>query len=686
MQAVLFASLILASCNSKEIASPDDESSNSGIPFEVSTVITKTTNADSHTKWAESDAINLFHAEAGATTYTSDGKFTVDEGLNGVFSGTLGKALEDGKNYDWYAFYPYTSQITTPANKSARWVTVGGTSQIQTANDSRAHLAGDNCPLYGVVTGVASSDMPAFAMNQLTSVVAVNVTNTLSEALTVSSVSFTSTEDIVGTYYIDITGDAPAYTSSGNSYVSKTATLTVKDGTAIAQGETAKFYIAIKPHTVASGSTLTVSVNGVEKTLTIPSDVTFTAGHIKTVKYSYEGTTEVGLALPFKEDFAASTTSDNSASVSDFSQFSSFTNIFTGGDGVLRVGKSKGKGIMTTVPLDLSTESTVIIRAKRWSGDTPAIRVTVNGVNYDTEKLSDEYKDYFIYLPVANSYAPVTITSDTQYRYYIDNLEIVSGKVTPPVIETSETSVTLSYNDEEVKNMSVSVSDGDVSCGVYDDEAGSIETSWCSAVYSLGQVSYLAASNTGATTRTAYIIIAATNSYGTTKVVIPVKQEANSSGTEYVLIIDASQLPSKTATTEDVTKTYSDIDIVFSAGAKQQVATSAKNYFSSEPSILIGKTNAYIYNKTAIPGKITKFEIYANYGASAKVTVGVNFSAEAITSFSSSASNTYTATLSKLDSVYDCSSALPDDAKYFWYQVTNNNNSQVQFRITYIKE
>ena len=603
LQAVLFASLVLASCNSKEIASPDDESSNSGIPFEVSTVITKTTNDDSQTKWAEGDAINLFHAEAGATTYTSDGKFTVDEGLNGVFSGTLGKALVEGKNYDWYAFYPYTSQISTPANTSAGWVTVGGTSQTQTDNDSRAHLAGTNCPLYGVVKEVASSDMPAFAMNQLTSVVAVNVTNTLSEALTVSSVSFTSTEDIVGTYYINITGDAPVYKSSGGSYVSKTATLTVENGTAIAQGETAKFYIAIKPHTVTSGSTLTVSVNDVEKTLTLTSDVTFTAGHIKTVKYSYEGTTEVGLALPFEEDFAASTTSEKSASVSDFSQFSSFTNIFTGGDGVLRVGKSKGKGIMTTVPLDLSTESTVIISAKRWSGDTPAIRVTVNGVNYDTEKLSDEYKDYFIYLPVVNSYAPVTITSDTQYRYYIDNLEIVSGKVSPPVIETSETSVTLAYNDEEVKNMSVSVSDGDVSCGVYDDEAGSIETSWCSAVYSLGQVSYLAASNTGATTRTAYIIIAATNSYGTTKVVIPVKQEANPSASANSVQITNWNTLFGTSYTGTITNVKA--NSLTLSGTSEDVTITAKN--GSSP-------NGYV--------KDAEFRCYTGYSMSISVPEG----------------------------------------------------------------
>ncbi len=286
---MLFASLVLASCNSKEIATPDGGSSESGIPFEVSTVITKTTNDDRQTNWASGDAINLFHAEAGATSsYTSDGKFAVDEALTGVFSGELAKALEEDNSYDWYAFYPYTSKITTPANKKTGWVTVGGTSQTQTGNDSMAHLAGASCPLYGVVKNVASSEKPAFEMNQLVSVVAVNVTNTLADAITVSNVSFTSTEDIVGTYYIDFSGDTPAYTSSGSSYVSETAKLIVKDGASIAQNGSATFYIAIKPHTAASGSALKISVNGIEKTLTLTKDVTFEAGYIKTVKYSYD--------------------------------------------------------------------------------------------------------------------------------------------------------------------------------------------------------------------------------------------------------------------------------------------------------------------------------------------------------------------------------------------------------------
>lgn len=148
------------------------------------------------------------------------------------------------------------------------------------------------------------------------------------------------------------------------------------------------------------------------------------------------------------------------------------------------------------------------------------------------------------------------------------------------------------------------------------------------------------------------------------------------------LIIDGSKLTS-TATTSATDYTYGDFTITMSDGAKQQ-SSSGDNKFT-DSAILIGKSGKYIYNKTPIPGKITKFEIYANKGASTKVSVGVLFSKTAISAYATG-TNTYTATLSTLDNVYDCSSKIPDGAKYFWYQVTNANNSQVQFRITYTTE
>lgn len=147
------------------------------------------------------------------------------------------------------------------------------------------------------------------------------------------------------------------------------------------------------------------------------------------------------------------------------------------------------------------------------------------------------------------------------------------------------------------------------------------------------------------------------------------------------LIIDGAQLNSSTATSGDTDKVYDGYTICFSSGAKQQ-SSSGTNKFTDK-AIFIGKSGTYIYNKTALPDNVTKFEIYANKGASAKVSIGVNFSSTAISAYDSTLSTTYTATLSSTDNVYDCSSKLATGTKYFWYQVTNANNSQVQFRITY---
>lgn len=283
---VLAATLSLTNCT-KQLESPVGIESE-GIPFEVSALLTKTTNDGMSTKWASSDAINVFHAEAGATAYTSDGQFTVDKALSGTFSGTLASALNESKTYDWYAIYPYNQNIVTPAATTQGYLTVGGKAQTQKGNDATSHLSGKACPLYGVVKGVSASDSPSFAMKNLASVVCVEVKNITDDDLTVSSIAFTSSEDIVGTYYIDFTGSAPAYKGSSDAYVSKTANLTVTGGTALAKDKSAKFYIAIKPHTAASGSTLKLSVNGLEKSYTLTSDATFKAGSIKTLTFSFD--------------------------------------------------------------------------------------------------------------------------------------------------------------------------------------------------------------------------------------------------------------------------------------------------------------------------------------------------------------------------------------------------------------
>lgn len=261
----------------------------------------KTVNDGFDTKWVSGDAINLFHAAAGQKTYINDGKFSLssEDVVNGLFKGKLSQALAGGGSYDWYAVYPYNSANTTPAGASASdaaAVKIGDLSLTQNGNDSKAHLAGEICPLYGVAKAVGSGDVLSIPMRQLTSVVAVKVINTASDPLTVSSISFTSTEDIVGTYFINYSDpESVVYTATSSTDVSSTAQLNVVGGAEIAKDRNAVFYIPIKPHKVVNGK-LSIAVNGVNKEIDV-ENVSFAAGSIVPMEYRVEPAPAVNLAL-----------------------------------------------------------------------------------------------------------------------------------------------------------------------------------------------------------------------------------------------------------------------------------------------------------------------------------------------------------------------------------------------------
>lgn len=316
---MLAATFTLTNC-AKEMDAPVQEPSSTGIPFEIiaNAVDTKTTNDGMSTVWAEGDALNVFHAEAGTETYVDNGEFTYGETENGNFAGTLASELT-AEAYDWYASYPYNEKVTTPASTTSGWMAVGSKSnavQTQTGNNSMAHIAGENYPLYGVAKNVAVGETPEITMNHLTSLIEVNVYNEVGEDIVVSNISFTAPESVIGTYYIDFTGAAPAFVSSGANYVSNTATLNVVDGEAIVSDEEpAKFYLAVKPFTAVAGSTMTVKVTtSDEKYQEFPStrdfDVVFKSGKIKKINVYVTNLNEPAAApeytLPFTETFGES--------------------------------------------------------------------------------------------------------------------------------------------------------------------------------------------------------------------------------------------------------------------------------------------------------------------------------------------------------------------------------------------
>ena len=93
-------------------------------------------------------------------------------------------------------------------------------------------------------------------------------------------------------------------------------------------------------------------------------------------------------------------------------------------------------------------------------------------------------------------------------------------------------------------------------------------------------------------------------------------------------------------------------------------------------------TDSLLYSKVYF----VELTLYYNKGAAKGTSISVTFSTTLLTEAATSGDNLYTVTFTNdtdKDKVYDCTSKVPEGALYFWYQVTSNSNSQVQFRVTY---
>ncbi len=283
--AMLAAAFSLTNCT-EEVYTPVEKD----VPYTIlaNAVETKTVNDGFSTKWAERDAVSVFHAAAGTTEYSQNSKFTVTDLESGLFK-TSSLYGELAASNDWFAFYPYHASMTAPAGTDTGAMTVASEAdgvQTQNGNDDMAHIAGRNYPMWGVARNVSDETLPALGMTHMTSLVEVEVTNATDADAVVSTVSLTGTESLVGAYYIDFTGETPVFTALDEKSVSNTANLEVTAGEAIAAGAAAKFYLAVKPFTAPAGSSLSLFVNGFEERIELEKAVTFAPGKVKTLKYS----------------------------------------------------------------------------------------------------------------------------------------------------------------------------------------------------------------------------------------------------------------------------------------------------------------------------------------------------------------------------------------------------------------
>ena len=311
--AIAAAVMAFAGC-AQEIEQPEVPQQE-GVAYElVAEVSTKTVNDGMSTKWAEDDALNVFFTEAGSESYGSNNKFTIVDVEEGKFEGTLTTYPDPTKNYDWYVIYPYNEKVTTPASTTSGYLTLGGKTQFQNGVDNMAHIAGDKYPLYGKLLSNPGNEVPALELSHIASLLKVVVKNTTTEPVVVSDVYFTAPEDIVGTYYLNVTGDdAVVCTSSGADYVASTARLQVTDAEVPANGEAA-FYLAVKPFKAEAGAQLALAINDVEagKIVTLTEAKSFEAGVITTLNFTIEEAVEPNLPVEATvAEFLAAETLEN---------------------------------------------------------------------------------------------------------------------------------------------------------------------------------------------------------------------------------------------------------------------------------------------------------------------------------------------------------------------------------------
>ena len=245
----------------------------------------------------------------------------------------------------------------------------------------------------------------------------------------VKSVSFTSTEDIVGTYYIDFTGENVVYKGSGKDYVSATASLTVNNGDAIPANSEAKFYIPIKPHTVAKDKVLKISVNGCKKSFALTKDVTFAAGSIKTLAFNYVDYVTIPWAEDFSGDLSLYTL------VSGGSDTKTYEDNLAGGTAPELLISKQGGSFSAKVKADAGNYVLTFT-----SNHADYLTVLSSDKNVTVTKESNT--EYLLTVPEGGSTFTLTIKNATSSNARIDDINLVADTaVRVPVITVDNTNV-----------------------------------------------------------------------------------------------------------------------------------------------------------------------------------------------------------------------------------------------------
>lgn len=270
-------------------------------------------NADYSVSWYESDQIAVFNAPTGTTEYSDNLKFDIVDTTTGTFAAAEGVEVpyEEGVNYDWYVCCPHrvlngAPELKTPAGASGDdgYFPIGAITQ--TGYNSTSHISS-----FDVMVGKATNTRtPNVTLKHLAVLHKFTVTNDSNIPTTITKITLDGGDNkLFGTFWLDLTADEPALdiANANNTYASRA--LTVKDGTALAVGESADFYMLTAPFTLNTGETfaITITTTAGEQTIekTATSDIEFKAGTYNTAAlvYDYEVPLQIATDHLYSETF-----------------------------------------------------------------------------------------------------------------------------------------------------------------------------------------------------------------------------------------------------------------------------------------------------------------------------------------------------------------------------------------------
>ena len=395
--------------------------------------------------WSKGDAIGVYVDESKHYKFTNDAE---EATLTTTFTGQTAVANT------LFVYYPYTAngvaekgaKVDLPANQEPTATSFDGKADIMLAK-----------PVTLDAEGKQLNNLEFARLGAIVKIVLKDSTSSLA-GQHVSALTMTAANNLTGRVYVDVVNQELGELYYGGS---KSVTATYTEATQYEVNGANATYVIVYPQTLAAGSTLSFEAStegyAISKSIELGQDIVLESGKVTTLNVSLKAENlvkeEAGLALPFNDDFAWVTgTNENTEITTSLKDefYATGVKAFSA-NGAIKFGTGSVAGSITTVPLNLSEPFTVIVKAKKYGSDATKIKAVVGETSQEIT-LTADYAYYGIEFEAATKKSSLTLAAvnASNCRFYIDELQVVAGHdvvlpTLPPVLTVSTSTISVSH-------------------------------------------------------------------------------------------------------------------------------------------------------------------------------------------------------------------------------------------------